>query len=456
MQEVSEKKSNKQYEKMMFTPVPKLIISLSIPTIISMMVTNLYNLVDTAFVGTINTSASGAVGIVFGFMAILQAIGFTFGQGSGSIISRMLGAKDSENASKVASTSLCCSFIVAVVVCIICALNLDGLITLLGSTSTIAPYAKTYISFILAVGPLCCISFTINNILRYEGRAFYGMIGLGTGAILNIGGDALFLMGMDMGIAGAGLSTAISQVVSCFILFLPFIRRQTQCRLSFKNVRFDFRMIGNVVLTGLPSLLRQGLNSIATILLNSVAGMYGDAAVAGMSIVSRLFFFLFSVAIGVGQGYQPVSGFSYGAKKYKRLREAFRFTFLLAEVLMVVLGTVLFILAPKAVWWMRQDPDVLEVAVRALRLQCLAVITMPICMATEMTMQSTGQKWRASFLSCMRNGFLFIPLLLILSNLRGIAGIQEAQPIAYVLNVPIAIVVAVLFFKKLPKDDVQE
>ena len=442
-----------QYDRMINTPIPKLIISLSIPTIISMMVTNIYNLADTAFIGTINTSASGAVGVVFGFMAILQAIGFTFGQGSGSIISRMLGAKNVDGASKVATTALFFSFTIAIVACVICGFLLDPLVMLLGSTKTIAPYAKTYITYILITGPFSCLSFTLNNILRYEGKAFFGMIGLGTGAILNIGGDALCIFGLNMGISGAGLSTAISQVISCIILLVPFLRGQTQCRLFAKNICFDFKMIGNVILTGFPSMLRQGLNSISTILLNNAAAVYSDAAVAGMGIVNRLFFFLFSVAIGVGQGFQPVAGFSYGAKKYHRLRDAYKFTFLFSEALVLILGTVLFILAPEAAWLMRHDTAVVEVATRALRLQCVAVLVLPICMVTEMMMQSTGNKLAASILSCLRNGLLFIPSLLILSSIRGLSGIQEAQPLAFVLAVLPTLYVVFRFFRRLPQED---
>lgn len=445
----SKKRHNEQYNRMMQTPVPRLIIRLAIPTVLSMMVTNLYNVVDTAFVGRLGTSASGAVGIVFGFMSILQAIGFTFGQGSGSIISRRLGDKDSEKASVIASTGFCLSFILAIVASIICYLFLDRIIMFLGSTETIAPYARTYILFILATAPFMVSSFTVNNILRYEGRAMLGMIGLLSGAVINILGDMIFMFGLDMGIAGAGLSTALSQVISFAILLVPFFKGQTQCRLSISNVRFNAADIWDIIATGCPSLLRQGLGSITTIILNTEAAVYGDAAVAGMSIVSRLFFFLFSIAIGVGQGFQPVCGFSYGAKRYDRLKQGFKFTVMLSEVLMIVLGAILYIKASFFVTLLRDDPEVVEVAVRALRLQCIAVLFLPLAMNTEMLMQCTGQKLAASLLSMLRNGLVFIPVLLILARLRGIAGIQEAQPLAYVIGFLPGAAAAYLFFKKL-------
>ena len=444
-----------QYERMTTTPVHKLIIKLSIPTIISMMVSNVYNLVDTAFVGTLGNSASGAVGIVFGFMAILQAIGFLFGQGSGSMISRKLGNKDIETASQIASTGFFTALFLSIIATIICFIFLDPIIFMLGSTETIAPYAKTYILFILATAPLMVTSFTLNNILRYQGKAFLGMIGLMTGAIINIAGDAVFMFGLKMGIAGAGLSTSLSQIISFIILLSAFLRGKTQVTISLKNFQLKGAMIREIITTGLPSLLRQSLNSICTILLNFQAAVYGDAAVAAMSITARIFFFIFSISIGVGQGFQPVSGFNYGAKKYKRIRAAYKFTFLISEVFMIVFGGIVFIFASRFVQVFRDDSTVIEMATRALRLQCMAVLFLPLGMVTEMLFQSTGNKLQAALLSSFRSGLFFIPLLLILPYFRGMAGIQEAQPLAYVMAFIPTVVMAKIFFNKLPKEDMQ-
>lgn len=442
-----------QYDKMTKTPVEKLIILLSIPTIISMLVTNIYNLVDTAFVGKLGNSASGAVGIVFGFMAILQAIGFLFGQGAGSIISRKLGSKDIEAASQVASTGFFTAFVLAVIVSAVSFVFLDSIIIFLGSTSTIAPYAKTYISFILITAPFMVTTFTLNNILRYEGKAMLGMIGLLSGAVLNIGGDAIFMFGLKMEIAGAGLSTAISQVVSFSILLSSFIRGKTQTKISVKKIQFKWSMYGEILGTGLPSLLRQGLNSICTILLNSRAAFYGDTAVAAMSIVSRVFFFIFSISVGVGQGFQPVSGFNYGAKKFSRIRKAYRFTFILSEILMLILGTIVFFNAQNFVKIFRDDPTVIAIATRSLKLHCGAILFLPPCMVTEMLYQSTGRKLGAALLSSMRSGLILIPTLVLLSYFRGLRGIQEAQPLTFVLSLLPTMIFAYTFFKKLPEDE---
>lgn len=435
------------------TPVSRLIIKLSIPAIISMMVTNVYNLVDTAFVGQLGNSASGAVGIVFGFMAVLQAIGFMFGNGSGSIISRLLGAKNNEQASKIASTGFFFTLLFGAVVAIISAFVLKPLVMLLGSTETISPYAQTYISYILVASPFITASFTMNNLLRYEGKATLGMIGLIVGAVLNIAGDPILMFGLNMGIAGAGLSTCISQIIGFFVLLSMFLLLKTQCRLSVKLIAPKF--LPEIIGTGLPSLLRQGLNSLSTVVLNNCAAVYGDAAVAAMSIVSRVIFFTFSFALGVGQGFQPVCGFNYGAKKYDRLKTAFYFSVMLAEIIVVVMSVGLILFPGEIVRIFRDDNTVMEIGSRALVLQGIAQLFLPFCMITEMALQSVGKKLGASVLSTLRNGLFFIPLLLILSNVRGLSGIQEAQPLAVTLAVIPSAILAVRFFRELPKNTEQ-
>ncbi len=446
-------KSMSQFDKMTKTPVSRLIIKLSIPAIISMMVTNVYNLVDTAFVGQLGNSASGAVGIVFGFMAVLQAIGFMFGNGSGSIISRLLGAKNNEQASKIASTGFFFTLLFGAVVAIISAFVLKPLVMLLGSTETISPYAQTYISYILVAAPFITASFTMNNLLRYEGKATLGMIGLIVGAVLNIAGDPILMFGLNMGIAGAGLSTCISQIIGFFVLLSMFLLHKTQCRLSVKLIVPKF--LPEIIGTGLPSLLRQGLNSLSTVVLNNCAAVYGDAAVAAMSIVSRVIFFTFSFALGVGQGFQPVCGFNYGAKKYDRLKTAFYFSVMLAEIIVIVMSVGLILFPGEIVRIFRDDNTVMEIGSRALVLQGIAQLFLPFCMITEMALQSVGKKLGASVLSTLRNGLFFIPLLLILSNVRGLSGIQEAQPLAVTLAVIPSAILAVRFFRELPKNTVQ-
>lgn len=444
-------KSRAQYIKMTETPIPRLITALSVPAIISMLITNVYNLVDTAFVGRLGTSASGAVGVVFGFMSIIQAFGFMFGQGSGSILSRALGARDEEKATMIASTGIIGSFLCGCLITLAGIIWLDPIVYGLGSTETIAPFAKTYISYILAAAPFMAASLTMNNILRYEGKAALGMVGLMTGAILNMAGDPVFMFGMRMGIAGAGLSTALSQVISFGILLYMFLSGRTQCRFRISAARLtDLFVVGDIMATGFPSLLRQALNSVATVVLNTRAAFYGDAAVAAMSITSRIVFFVFSIAIGIGQGFQPVSGYNYGAKRYDRVREGYRFTALAAEALVALFAAVTFLKADRLIGIFRDDPEVIRIGIRALKLQMAAILFLPPCTATEMLFQSTGRRLLASFMSMLRSGLIFIPLIIIMARLRGLAGIQEAQPLAYIISFPIAMYTGWDFFHRLP------
>ena len=442
---------NKHYRKMTETPVLNLLISLSIPTIISMLVTNIYNMVDTAFVGTIGTSANAAVGILFGFMSILQAIGFMFGQGSGSILSRKLGEKNIEQATQVASTGFFFSFGFGATASLICFIFMDPLCFWLGSTDTVLPYARTYISFLLIVAPLVTSTFTLNNILRYEGKAMLGMIGMMTGALLNILGDAIFIFVFDMGIAGAGLSTALSQTISFFILLSMFVRGKTQCKISIKRVKVR-QVLSNVIFTGFPSMLRQGLSAIATVVLNMSAKPYGDAAIAGMSNASRVAFLVFSITLGIGQGFQPISAFNYGAKRFDRVKKAYMTTILVSTLIIVGLDISVALWAEDIIYFIRPDMAVVEVGARALRLQCMAQLVLPYCMTVEMLLQSTGKRLGATFLSATRNGLFLILGIIVLSKIRGIAGIQEAQPLANLVSVIPTVILDRIFWQKIQKN----
>ena len=451
-----EKHNQSQYIKMTQTPVLPLIASLSVPTILSMLVTNIYNLADTAFVGQLGTAASGAVGIVFGYMAIIQAAGFMFGQGAGSIMARLLGARRVADAEKTASTAFFCSLISGGLIGLVSLIFLDPVVRVLGSTETIAPYARTYILFIIASAPLMTASFTMNNLLRYDGKASLGMIGLMTGAVMNMVGDPILIFGLRMGIAGAGLSTALSQTASFCILLSMFLRGKTTVGISLKRAEFLPARIFDICATGFPSMIRQALNALTTIVLNTSAKPYGDVAIAAMSIVSRISFFVFSIALGIGQGYQPVSAFNFGARKYGRLRKAFRVTAALSETVMLAGVVLVLAFSGNLIGTFRDDPEVIAIGTRALRLHMLGMLALPFGMTVEMTLQSTGSRLAASVLSSMRSGLFFIPLILILSRLRGLAGIQEAQPLAYILATLWSLIFMKRFFGKIPLEDEDE
>lgn len=444
-----QQKETDQYKKMTETPVSKLIIMLGIPTTISMLVTNIYNMADTYFVGRIGTSASGAVGIVFGLMAIIQAFGFMFGHGAGSIISRRLGAKDTESASRFASTSFAYSLLAGVVIMILGLIFLNPLMRLLGSTDTILPYARTYAIFILLAAPFMASSCVMNNILRYEGRAAFAMVGLTTGSILNIFGDWLLMVIFDFGIVGAGISTAVSQIISFLILLFMFLSGRTESKFSRKWITKDVNDVLLICKTGFPSLMRQGLSSVSTMLLNGQAGVYGDAAVAAMAIVNRISFFIFSAGLGIGQGFQPVSAFNYGAKKYDRVKKGFFFTLGAGEILMGIIAVAGMIYSSHLIGFFRNDYEVIEIGNRALMAQLIALFFQPLSICANMMFQSIGKNKTATFLSVLRSGLFFIPVLIILSQVMGLAGVEISQPVADIMTFAVSVPFTLRFFHEL-------
>lgn len=442
-----------QYRKMTTWPIPKLVITLGIPTTISMLVTNIYNMADTYFVSELGNSASGAVGVVFGLMAIIQAFGFMFGHGAGSLIARKLGEKDAHASSIYASLSVGACLLVGALIGILGLIFIEPLMRLLGSTETILPYAKGYGIYILIASPVTMASFALNNILRYEGKAFFAMIGLTIGGILNIIGDPILIFGLDMGIAGAGLSTAISQVVGFLILLSMFLRGKTQSKLRVKFIKENPKGIFLIMATGFPSLCRQGLNSLSTMLLNNLAGdCGGDAAVAAMSIVNRITFFIFAVGLGIGQGFQPVASFNYGAKIYSRVKKSFYFTLWAGEALLGVFVIIGLLSSNHLIGLFRDDPAVIDIGTFSLQMQLLSLFFHPMTICSNMLFQSIGENKKATFLSMLRSGILFIPILLLLTKLFGLFGVQSAQAIADVFAFFICAPFVLRFLRKLPED----
>ncbi len=438
----------KQFKKMTETPVKKLIVSLALPTVISMMITMIYNAADTYFVSKIGVAASGATGIVFSLMAVLQAFGFMFGHGAGSNISRRLGAKDIESARQYSSIAFFSALLTSLIILILGLSFLTPFMRLLGSTPTILPYAKQYAICILIAAPAMTTSCVLNNVLRYEGRAALAMIALTTGGVLNIILDPILIFVFDLGVLGAGIATAFSQYLSMFILLSVFIMKKTQSRISLKYLKAPPRYLWDIVSVGAPSFARQGLNSVSTMLLNIQAAPYGDECIAAMSIVAKVLMFIFSVCIGIGQGFQPVCSFNYGAKKYGRVSESIKFLWTFSSAVLAVLSVLCFIFAEPVITLFRSEPKIVEIGTFTLRALCVALLVMPTIMSANMTFQSIGKSGRAFFLACAQNGLFFIPLILILPAFFGLKGIELAQPISFL----IAAVVSVPFLLKFLND----
>ena len=411
--------------------VPSLICELAVPTIISMLVTSFYNMADTFFVGKINTQSTAAVGVVFTVMALIQAFGFFFGHGTGNYISRKLGAREYEDASIMAATGFFLSFICGIVIAVLGMIFLEPLAVILGSTDTILPYTKDYLRIILIGAPFIMSSFVLNNQLRYQGSASYAMVGIVAGAVVNVVLDPILIFVFELGVAGAALATIISQIIS-FVLLLAGSMRGGNIRIQFYNFKPSWNNLWEIARGGFPSLCRQGLASIAGMFLNHAAGnyggIYGDAAIAAMSIVTRVSMFANSALIGFGQGFQPVCGMNYGAKKYDRVREGFWFCVKYAFVFLIIVAVAGIVFAqPIITIFRKDDADVIRIGTLALRMHCIAFPLSAWIVMCNMMLQSMGRAGKASLVAAARQGLFFIPLILILPHFLGLFGVQMCQ-----------------------------
>lgn len=440
-------------EYMLEEPVKKLVCRLAVPTIMSMLVTSFYNMADTFFVGKIDTQSTAAVGIVFSLMAIIQAVGFLFGHGSGNFISRRLGAGDMEEAEKMSAVGFFSSFLAGIVIMVVCLIFIEPLSYALGSTPTIQPYTVSYLRIILFGTPAMTASLVLNNQMRFQGSAFYAMIGIVSGAVINIGLDPFFIFVCDMGVVGAALATMISQYMS-FLFLLLMIRKGGNIRIRFQNFRPSLHFYKEVIRGGIPSLCRQGLASIATICLNHAAGNYGDAAIAGMSIVTRVMMFANSALIGFGQGFQPVCGFNYGAKKYKRVLDAFWFCVRTAFIFLTVVAVVIFAFAPEIIALFRKgDADVITVGTAALRYSIAVFPLSAWIVMCNMMLQSIGKGLKASIVASARQGIFFLPLIAILPHLFGLTGVEICQTVSDVLALTVSIPLGVSVIREMGREE---
>ena len=447
--ESAEQKRNYMLEE----PVEKLVCRLAMPTILSMLVTSFYNMADTFFVGRINTQSTAAVGVVFSLMAIIQAVGFLFGHGSGNYISRTLGAGDIEEAQKMSAVGFFTSFMAGIVIMVGCMFFIEPLSYLLGSTETIQPYTVAYLRIILIGAPAMTASLVLNNQMRFQGSAFYAMIGIVSGAVINIALDPILIFGCDMGIAGAALATTVSQYLS-FIFLLVMIRKGGNIQIRFQNFKPSLHFYIEVIRGGIPSLFRQGLASVATICLNHAAGVYGDAAIAGMSIVSRIMMFVNSALIGFGQGFQPVCGFNYGAKKYKRVLDAFFFCVKVAFFSLAGIAVVVYIFAPGLVTVFRKgDADVIEVGTAALRYSVMALPLSSWIIMCNMMLQSIGKGLKASIVASARQGIFFLPLIAILPYFFGLIGVEACQAVSDLFALTVSIPLGVSVIREMRQEE---
>ena len=452
------------YKKMTETPVTKLVVRLGIPTTVSMLITSIYNMADTYFVGTSGESAQASIGVLFTLQSIIQAIAFMLGHGSGTFVSKELANKDVKKASSYVSSAFFVGGGIGLIMTTFGLIFLTPLMRALGSTETILPYSKDYGMWVLISCPFMICSLILNNNLRYEGKALFAMIGLVSGAFLNMGLDFVFINVCGLEVFGAGMATAISQIVS-FVILLVLYFKTAQSRISFRSVSKDFRLYLSIMKTGLPSLIRQGLNSVSSGVLNHLAGVYGarlpvdpslkpaDATIAAMSIVNRISNLVLCVGMGISQGLQPVASFNYQAKKYKRVKRALAVTCLINFCCIVVLA-IPTLAAPEFIISLFQDKElVIELGAPALRYAMLGMLFVPMFIPLNLMLQSIRKAGMASFLALFRSGILFIPILIATTALWGVTGVQISQPVADVLTGLISLPILIHFFKTTPSVD---
>lgn len=465
-----------KFKRMTTEPVEKLILKLAVPTIVSMLVTTFYNMADTYFVGKIGlgeaeavqavmqTRAQAAVGVVMSLMAVIQAFGFFFGHGSGNFVSRALGKHDLKSAERVASSGFWYSVILGSVILVLGQIFAEPLAYLLGTGGDFLDYTVQYMRIILIGAPITMASLVLNNQIRFQGNATYAMLGISAGAVLNVGLDALFILVWDMEVVGAALATIIGQTVS-FILLLVGTERSDCIKIRLKNVSFSKATVSEICKGGLPSLGRQGLNSISTACLNNMAGIYGalaypgvasaaTSAVAAMTVVGRIMMFAASTLIGFGQGFQPVCGFNYGAGLYKRVTRSFWFCVKVAVGFIIVIAVPAYLLSENIVAIFRaNDPIALEIGTNAMRWQIITFPVMSWVVMSNMMLQTMGRVFSATVLSVSRNGLSFIPAVLILPFIFGLDGVLLAQPVADMIALLMAIPVTVKVLKELSDPD---
>ena len=432
-------------------PVHRVILTMAVPTIISMLVTSFYSMADTFFVSQINTQCTAAVGIVFSVMSMIQAIGFFFGHGSGNYISRKLGARQVNDARIMSGTGFIYSLSFGILIALFGHLFINEIAIALGSTPTILPYTTRYLGIVLLGAPFMTASLTMNNQMRLQGNAAFAMYGIFTGALLNVVLDPLLIFALHLGIDGAAWATVVSQMCSFFIL-LYMTRKNGGIRIDVRNYSPRLTYVKEIIFGGTPSLSRQGLAALSTIALNVSAGVYGDAAIAGMSIVTRFCFFIFAIIIGLGQGFQPLCGFCYGARLYGRVREGFLYCIKIGTCFLVLCAVLGAVFAHPIVALFRDDPDVVAVGVAALRWQMLTFVLLPTIGLTNMLMQTIRKPIRANLVAMSRSGLFFIPLVCILPHYLGLQGVEMCQAVSDVCSFVICVPIAWSAFAEMRRD----
>lgn len=440
MTEAEQKRQDYRKTMMLTEPLPKVITKMAAPSIISFLITSIYNLADTYFVSSLGTNATAAVSVNASLDQIIMMAGSMLAVGAASYISRLLGAQKEERASRVFSVAFFAAVAFGAVVMALGIAFMHPMVRLLGATDTCEQYAVEYATYVLLVAPFMAANFVMNQCLRSEGSAMLSMIGMGFGGVLNCFLDPLFIFYLDMGVAGASIATAISKFVSFAILIFPYLTHRSLLRLSPRLFRPDGEIVGQIVSVGSSSLFRNGLAVISAIVLNNIAGGISDSVLAGIGVATKVMMFPFGVILGFGTGFQPVAGFNWGAKRYDRVEESYRFAARTAIIGAAVMGLLLAVFAePLIALFAKTDPEMQAIGALAIRLQCLALPAHSWVAVVNMLCAGLGKALGAVLLSTARQGTCFLPIVFPMAYFLGATGVAAVQAVADVLSIALAV-----------------
>lgn len=424
------KKTKRLHQQLASARIPSLICKFAIPNTVGLLAITIYSLADSYFVAALGTEASAAVGVTFALHVLIQAVGYTLGMGAGSLLSRCLGEKKSKDAREYCFVAILLSFICGALITVIGLRFQEALLRLLGATTTTLAPARAYVVPLLWSAAPMCATFTLSQLLRSEGKALYSMAGLLLGSLLNIALDPLLITRLNFGISGASVATLISQSVACLFLLGSYLFRTREFS-PFHGVRVSaFVKAGKILITGLPSLFRQGLSGTAAILLNHAAASVSDTALTAVTLVSRLFLLVFSFCLGLAQGMVPVVGYNFGARDLQRVKKAYSFSIIASTLVMFFFSIPLFALSPQIFSLFYDDPSVIEIGSQVLRAQAVVLFTHGLVTPTIFYLQTVGRPFLATTLAVARQGLFFLPLILTLPSRFGLWGVEWSQPLA--------------------------
>lgn len=437
-------------EMMLEYPVYKVLPIVAVPMIISMLIDSLYNIADAYFVSQIGQAATAAVGVNDSLAHFIRSVSMGFGVGASSYISRLMGAKREDEASRVGTTTLITGMLLVLLLAALAFVFIEPLIMLLGSTVSTKEYSIDYAQFILAAAPFTAGEVVLGQLLRAEGSTRFSMVGMVSGCVINIILDPIFITVLGLGVAGAAIATSISKVISFGVLLFPFFRRKTLLELRFRFFAPSREIYKEVAKMGIPAFLRSSMLTIATVVTNNVAGAFSDTALAASSLSHRCTRLVASAISGFGQGFQPVVGYCWGAKRYKRVLEAFWTCSIMGAAGVSVLGAIMFVFTPQLIGiFSNGNIEMIAIGTLMIRSQCITMVFHVWIIIVNGLFQALGRAVIAGFLGLSRQLICLVPCVLILSALFGINGLSLAQAVADFLCVVVALPLVVRIVREI-------